>query len=126
MIGIANYLASLVQTILFAHATCEEAPSGSYDEACNLRRQAEKMAAQDQLFKRCITEHIPAFLRLCVRHTHPPHPPHPIPTSAPAVCHTGRTRRGSRGQKFNRQGFRLRMRGTLPTPQPSVQCFVML
>ena len=50
--GIANYLASLVQTVLFAHATCEEASSGSYDEVCNLRRQAEKMAAQDQLFKR--------------------------------------------------------------------------
>ena len=35
--SVANYLASLVQSILFAHATCEDAPSGSYDEVCNLR-----------------------------------------------------------------------------------------
>ena len=50
--SIANYLAGLIQCLLFALSNCDDAPTDTYDQVCNLRRQAEKLAAQDQLYKR--------------------------------------------------------------------------
>ena len=50
--SISNYLAALIQCILFALTTSDDAQTGSYDQVSNLRRQAEKMAAVDQLYKR--------------------------------------------------------------------------
>ena len=45
-------LSALVQAVLYVIATAEDVATNSYDEICNLRRQTEKLAAQDQLYKR--------------------------------------------------------------------------
>ena len=59
--SICNYLSGIVQCIVFAHSTLEQAPSHSYDSVCNLRRQAEKFATQQQLYKRKVW-HMPIIL----------------------------------------------------------------
>ena len=45
-------LSALVQAVLYVIATAEDVATNAYDEICNLRRQTEKLAAQDQLYKR--------------------------------------------------------------------------
>lgn len=50
--SISNYLAALIQSVLFALTTTTDASAEVYDQICNLRRQAEKQAAQDQLYRR--------------------------------------------------------------------------
>ena len=50
--SITNYLSGIIQCIVFAHSTLEQAPAHSYESVCNLRRQSEKLAAADQLYKR--------------------------------------------------------------------------
>jgi hypothetical protein len=50
--SITNYLSGIIQCLVFAHSTLEQAPAHSYDSVCNLRRQSEKLAAADQLYKR--------------------------------------------------------------------------
>ena len=50
--SISNYLSALIQSVVYCIATSDEIVTSSYDQICNLRRQCDKLAGQDQLYRR--------------------------------------------------------------------------
>ena len=50
--SISNYISALIQSVVYCIATSDEMVTSSYDQICNLRRQCDKLAGQDQLYRR--------------------------------------------------------------------------